>query len=144
MNYVAERACSLRIAGGKPSQFCLAAAVIIVIKIVNERNLKMLYRIKKTRNSVAHKTDGSISERILQLIKAHQSSISCEKSEICRETKGIYHEFGGMLGHRTMRVFLARKQIFLSKTTVHEYMNKELRLHCVCRRKRPGYKKGQA
>lgn len=41
-----------------------------------------------------------------------------------------------------MRVFLARKRIILSKTTVHKYMNKELLLHCVCRRKKPGYRKG--
>jgi hypothetical protein len=40
--------------------------------------------------------------------------------------------------------FFARNQIFVSKTTVHKYMNKELHLQCVCRRKRPGYKKGHA
>lgn len=43
-----------------------------------------------------------------------------------------------------MRVFLERKDIVLSKTTVHKYMNKELSLHCICRRKKPGYKKGHA
>ena len=60
------------------------------------------------------------------------------------EIKDIYHEAGCILGHRSMRVFLARKQIFLSKATVHKYMNKELKLHCICRRKRRGYKKGHA
>lgn len=50
----------------------------------------------------------------------------------------------GILGHRSSRIFLARKQIFLRKTTVHKYMNKEPYLQCFCRRKRPGYKKGHA
>ena len=66
------------------------------------------------------------------------------KKAICQKIKEIYHEVGGILGHRTMRIFLARKQIFLSKATVHKYMNTELKLHCICRRKRPGYKKSHA
>jgi transposase InsO family protein len=43
-----------------------------------------------------------------------------------------------------MRIFLARKGIILSKTTVFKYMNQTLRLLCICRRRRPGYKKGHA
>lgn len=42
-----------------------------------------------------------------------------------------------------MAVFLARKGIFRSKTTVHKYMNIELGLFSLIRRKRPGYVKGQ-
>lgn len=64
-----------------------------------------------------------------------------KRSEIYCEIKNIYHEFGGILGHRSMRVFLTRKQIFLSKTTVQKYMNKELNLQSVCHRKRLGYKR---
>jgi len=77
-------------------------------------------------------------------LKQTKAAYHAKKSEICRKIKEIYHEFGGILGHRSMCVFLARNQIFLSKTTVHKYMNKELHLQCVCRRKRPGYKKGHA
>ena len=43
-----------------------------------------------------------------------------------------------------MQVFLARKGIYFSKATIHKYMNKELHLHCICRRKKPGYRKGHA
>ena len=64
------------------------------------------------------------------------------KSQICMEIANTYHDNGGVPGHRTVKVLLARKGIFLSKTTVHKYMNKELRLKSICRRKRPGYKKG--
>ncbi len=77
-------------------------------------------------------------------LKQAKAAYHAKKSEICRKIKDIYHEFGGILGYRSMRVFLARDQILLSKTTVHKYMNKELQLQCVCRRKRPGYKKGHA
>ena len=77
-------------------------------------------------------------------LKQAKAAYRAKKSEICRKIKDIYHEFGGILGYRSMRVFLARDQIFLSKTTVHKYMNKELHLQCACRRKRPGYKKGHA
>jgi putative transposase len=43
-----------------------------------------------------------------------------------------------------MRVFLARKNIYLSKTTIHKYMNKQLGLKSIVRRKKPGYVKGKA
>ena len=41
-----------------------------------------------------------------------------------------------------MKVFLARRGINLSKTTVHKYMNSELKLYSICRRKKPGYRTG--
>jgi hypothetical protein len=41
-----------------------------------------------------------------------------------------------------MRVFLARKNIYLSKTTIHKYMNKQLGLKSIVRRKKQGYVKG--
>ena len=66
------------------------------------------------------------------------------KRGICKEIKDIYHGLNGIIGYRNMQVFLARKGITLSKATVHKYMNKELHLRCICRRKKPGYRKGYA
>ncbi len=43
-----------------------------------------------------------------------------------------------------MRQFLKRENIFLSKPTVHKYMNRELNLKSIVRRKKPGYKKAHA
>jgi transposase InsO family protein len=77
-------------------------------------------------------------------LKQSKADYYTQKNAIFDKIKEIYHEVGGILGHRSMRIFLARKQIFLSKTTIHKYMNQELKLHCICRRKRPGYKKGHA
>lgn len=77
-------------------------------------------------------------------LRQNKSEYQQQKESVCKEITGIYHELGGIVGHRAMRVFLARKGIIRSKNTVHKYMNKELHLHCICRRKRPGYKKGHA
>ena len=75
----------------------------------------------------------------------HSKAAYLEKKQfICNEMRNIYHELGGIIVHRPLRVFLSRKDIRLSKTTVYKYMNKELKLQCVCRRKKPGYKKGHA
>lgn len=67
-----------------------------------------------------------------------------QKEKAQKAITRIYHEMGGILGHRSMRVFLAREGIKLSKTTVHKYMNKQLQLYSICRRRRPGYQKGKA
>ena len=77
-------------------------------------------------------------------LKHTKAEYRIKKQEIHKEIKSIYHELNGIIGHRSMRVFLARKGICLSKTTVQKYMNKELHLHCICRRKKPGYRKGHA
>ncbi len=67
-----------------------------------------------------------------------------QKSRIHNEIKEIYHDNNGILGYRSMRVFLSRKEIYLSNATVHKYMNKELGLLAVVRRKKPNYRKGKA
>jgi len=68
-----------------------------------------------------------------------------EKKELTQSTiTRIYHEMVGILGHRSMKVFLSREGIFLSKTTVYKCMNKELKLYSICRWKRSGYRKGKA
>lgn len=41
-----------------------------------------------------------------------------------------------------MRFFLKKENIFISKTTVYKYMNRELQLFSIVRRKRTIYKKG--
>lgn len=43
-----------------------------------------------------------------------------------------------------MKIFLARNNIFMSKTTVHKYMNRELGLTSIVKRRKPGYVKGNA
>ena len=44
----------------------------------------------------------------------------------------------------TMQVYLRRKGIYISCATVHKYMNTEMQLFSVSRRKKPGYVHGAA
>ena len=48
------------------------------------------------------------------------------------------------MGYRNMKVYLERKGIVLSHVTVHKYMNKELGLVSIVRRKKPTYESGEA
>ena len=41
-----------------------------------------------------------------------------------------------------MKIFLEKKDIFISNLTAHKYMNNDLGLFSIVRRKKPGYKKG--
>ena len=48
------------------------------------------------------------------------------------------------MGHRSMKVYLERKGVVLSRITVHKYMNKELGLISIVRRKKPTYEHREA
>lgn len=65
-----------------------------------------------------------------------------QKEQVLHQIVEIYHEHNGVDGYRSMRVYLQRKSIYLSLATVHKYMNKDLGLLAVVRRKRPEYRKG--
>ncbi len=39
-----------------------------------------------------------------------------------------------------MKIFLERKEIFISKLTTHKYMNKDLQIRSVTQKKKPNYK----
>ena len=54
----------------------------------------------------------------------------------------IYHKHGGVDGYRMMKAYLGREGIHLSLLTVHKYMNKELSLCSITRKKKPDYRKG--
>lgn len=77
-------------------------------------------------------------------LKDRKSNYRARKQRIYDEINEIYHETEGRLGHRNMKTFLERKGTICSKTTVHKYMNKELELISIVKRKKPGYKKGHA
>lgn len=64
-----------------------------------------------------------------------------QKQEICKTIRDIYHDCNGNIGHHFMKIFLERKNVYLSKTTIHKYMNKEMHLYSICRRKKSNYKK---
>ena len=54
--------------------------------------------------------------------------------------KYIYYNNNRTIGYRPMKIFLQRYDIYLSTTTIHKYMNKDLNLSAIVMRKKPGYK----
>lgn len=76
-------------------------------------------------------------------LKDKKSGYREQKQKTREEIKNIYYANGGIVGHRGMKVFLARKGIRLSKTTVHRYMNRELGLRAVTTRKKRAYARGE-
>lgn len=64
--------------------------------------------------------------------KKHQQQIICD----------IYHEYEGRPGYRMMQIFLTRRKINLSRTTVLKYMQ-ELNIRSVVLRKKTRYHKGE-
>lgn len=77
-------------------------------------------------------------------LKNRRSSYHTKKEQILEKIKEIYHQAGGVCGHRTIRIYLQRQGYFYSKTTIYKYMNKELQLKSIVRRKKPSYKKQAA
>ena len=75
-------------------------------------------------------------------LKQRKSVYREQKNYIQKEIKSIYYNNNRLPGHRSMRIFLQRKGIHLSKTTVHKYMNKDLSLHSIVMRKKAKYRRG--
>lgn len=62
------------------------------------------------------------------------------KSTILALIKSIYDKHHGAVGYPTMKIYLERKGFSIGRSTAHIYMNKELDLKCVIRRKRQRWK----
>ena len=74
--------------------------------------------------------------------KNRKASYLKEKARHKQTILDIYHEYSGRPGHRMMVIFLMRKNIILSKTTVLKYMQ-ELKIRSVVTPKKPRYHKGE-
>lgn len=61
-----------------------------------------------------------------------------------KRIKELYHKSSGRPGYRMMTAMLANEGISLSSTTVHKYMNTELKLKSVTRKKKYIHHKGDA
>ena len=79
-----------------------------------------------------------------KFLKNRKAGYYIQKQDTLHMIEQIYHEHDGVDGHRAMQVYLERKGKKYSKPTIHKYMNRELGLKSVTRRKKPGYRKGKA
>jgi len=77
-------------------------------------------------------------------LKDRKSAYNTQKQATLASIKDTYHKNNGVIGYRNMRIFLKRNGISYSNVTIHRYMNKELKLHSIVRRKKPRYIKGDA
>ena len=75
-------------------------------------------------------------------LKDNKKDYRKRKELILNTIKHIYFDNNRIIGHRAMVIFLKRRGITVSKTTVHKYMNKELNLHSIVLRKKPRYVQG--
>ena len=64
------------------------------------------------------------------------------KDKIKREIVNIYHSHNGTDGYRTMHAYLLRRGYNISRITVHKYMNTELQLFSIVRKRKPDYEYG--
>lgn len=74
-------------------------------------------------------------------LKHRKAEYYAQKSKIQEEIRTIYHEHNGVVGYRSMRVYLERRDIRKSNLTIHRYMNKEMGLVSIVRKRRPEHQR---
>lgn len=75
--------------------------------------------------------------------KHRKAEYYSHKEVVLKLISELYHEEKGVPGYRQMTTFLARHGFHYSRTTIHKYMNRELKLKSIVRRKRPNYRQGK-
>ena len=77
-------------------------------------------------------------------LKNRKADYRRHKDEIKSFISEIYHSHGGVDGYRTIHAYLIRKGYNISCLTVHKYMNTELHLYSVSRKRKESYEHGTA
>ncbi len=71
--------------------------------------------------------------------KNRKAEYHSHKNEVKAAISNIYHEHGGIDGYRTIHAYLIRQGYSISSRTVHKYMNVELQLISIARKRKPDY-----
>ena len=72
-------------------------------------------------------------------LKNRKQDYKTQKDKIKNFIYDTYHKHNGVDGYRTMHAYLIRSGYKISRLTVHNYMNTEMKLYSITRRKRPNY-----
>lgn len=72
-------------------------------------------------------------------LKNRKADYHQKKDEIKNSIREIYHSHGGVDGYRTVHAYPVRKGYDISRLTVHKYMNTEMQLFSISRKKKPAY-----
>lgn len=75
--------------------------------------------------------------------KHRKADYYAQKAEILAQISEIYHKHNGIDGYRSMNVYLERRGYDRSCTTIHKYMNGELKLRSIVRPKKPEVEPGK-
>jgi transposase InsO family protein len=75
-------------------------------------------------------------------LKKRRATRVTVKAKTLKRIDKLYHQTGGKPGYRMMTQLLRNEGIYLSPQTVHKYMNKELGLKSVTRKRKRNYSKG--
>ena len=75
-------------------------------------------------------------------LKNRKADYHSRKDETKSSIREIYHSHGGVDGYRTVHAYLLRKGYSISCVTVHKYMNTELQLFSITRKRKPNYEYG--
>ena len=75
-------------------------------------------------------------------LKNRKSEYHKHKDKIKCEIVDIYHSHNGTDGYRTVHAYLLRRGYSISRVTVHKYMNTELQLFSIARKRKPNYEYG--
>ena len=76
-------------------------------------------------------------------LKNRKSEYHKRKEGIKASISNIYHSHGGADGYRTVQAYLCRQGTIVSRLTIHKYMNKEMQLLSVSRRRKLNYTHGE-
>ena len=77
-------------------------------------------------------------------LKNRKAEYQHQKDAIKSLISEIYHSHGGVDGYRTIHAYLTRMGHNISRLTVHKYMNTELHLYSVSRKRKENYEHGTA
>ncbi len=75
-------------------------------------------------------------------LKNRKADYHQQKKKIKKSIREIYHSHGGVDGYRTIHAYLIRQGYSLSRLTVHKYMNTQLNLFSITRKKKDNYHPG--
>ena len=81
-------------------------------------------------------------QRLLLLPKKQKSRLLPVQEREKNSISETYHSHGGVDRYRTIHAYLARKGYKISRLTVHKYMNTEMQLFSISRKRKPGYEHG--
>ena len=76
-------------------------------------------------------------------LKNRKAEYHENKERIKHEIADIYHSHNGTDGYRTVHIYILRRGYKISRLTVHKYMNTELQLFSVARKRKPNYEYGE-